>query len=295
MTSSQHKLSRRDVLIGFAGIGAGIPAHAANTGAAVADALTFAINEAATTAVSISDLVTRYEPLTKLLIKASHQRVLPVASLNVSSFRKLLAESVPPAFIFAKTVDILAEQVSLNRYVPMVKVDVPYVAGIILAPGFRANSLSELVGFDVLLPPPDTMTAKLAIAAFHDAGLPVAVLQDNERFPTTIRDKITVRHVRYQEAIPATLERKFWYKAGVVNPTVLGKWKGTVLQKFRPWPNWSIAAAMHVAPAVISAATSALVAMHEYAEGAAALADMKIKRFVHADRAEYIALAAYVK
>jgi len=256
--------------------------------------LTLAINEAATGSVTIGELIRRYDPLARVIARAAGSPVRTNPFIDVRLFLGELGANYP-AFIFAKTVDILAEQVTTNRYVPLVKINKPYVAGVILSEASKAKTLADLVGFDVLLPPPETMTAKLAIAAFHDAGLEVVVKDPSDAFPTGVSDKVTVRHVAFQEVIPATLSQKFWYKAGVVNPTMMAKWTGKVLQKFKPQPNWSIAAKAGTSPDVIKAVIDGLTKMHTTTEGAAALSNMTIEKFVPSTRAEYVALANYVK
>jgi ABC-type phosphate/phosphonate transport system substrate-binding protein len=233
--------------------------------------------------------------LTKVLSRVSAKPVETRPFIDVRLFLDELGKRPPPAFIFAKTVDILADQIANTRYVPVVKINKPYVAGIILAEGSKAKTLHDLIGTDVLLPPPETMTAKLAMAAFHDAGIQVVAKDQKETFPTNIEGKVTVRHVQYQEVIPSTVNLGYWYQAGAVNPTMMGKWRGKVLLKFKPQPNWSIAAFAETPPAVVAAATAAFTSLHESADGAAALAAMKIERFVLADRAEYVELANYVK
>lgn len=285
--------NRRTFLAGVACAAVGTQLRAAQTAPSGTDsAWILAINEAATAAVSVPELLRRYEPLAKVLARAAGRPIQSRPFIDVRIFEEELSKR--PNFIFAKTVDILARQVSLNKYVPLAKINKPYLAGIIMSDGTPAKALTDLIGTDVLLPPPDTLTAKLALAAFRDAGIEVAVKDQADVFPTDVRGKVTVRHVQFQEVIPSTVARSFWYKAGAVNPSIIGQWKGKVLVKFKPQPNWSIAALADTPPAIVKAAIAGLTSMHETPEGAAALAAMKIDRFVPGDRAEYVALANYV-
>jgi hypothetical protein len=255
-------------------------------------ALRLAVNEAATAAIPIAALIERYDPLAHVLGRAAGAAVECRPFISVDVFEAELATR--PSFVFCKTVDLLAREIAALRYLPLVKIDRPYLAGIIVGEHAKARSLADLAGTDLLLPPPGTLTAKLAKAALRDAGLETVVVEQSAPWPTRIRHKVTLRHVQFQEAIPDAVGRGYWFHAGAVNPTVLKRWKGRVLTHFAPQPNWSVGAHADTPARSAQAAIAALESMHETTGGRAALAAMNIDRFVPASRADYLRLAAYL-
>ncbi len=250
------------------------------------------VNEGATTIVDPNELKGRYLPLAAVLGQAAGRQVEIEAYEKVGDFLRVL--ETMPTFIFCKTVDLLATEVKKGRYVPLAKINKPYVAGIIASPNATLSSLADLRGHRVLLPPANVMTAKLAMAAFADAKVPVVVIDDANGADPIPADKVGIRHVRWQEAIGQSVEMNIAV-AGAVNPTLLGKWKGPVLMRFKPQVNWALGVLADTPPRLVAALSQAVTAMHTVASGQEALNKLGIQQFVAAQRQEFIALADYVK
>jgi hypothetical protein len=260
--------------------------------AATSTGLRLLVNEGATTIVDPNELRGRYVPLATVLGQAAGRQVEVEAYEKVGDFLRVL--ETMPTFIFCKTVDLLATEVKKGRYVPLAKINKPYVAGIIASPKSKLTSLADLRGHRVLLPPANVMTAKLAMAAFADAKVPVVVIDDSNASDQIPADKVGIRHVRWQEAIGQSVEMDIAV-AGAVNPTLLGKWKGPVLMRLKPQVNWSLGVLADTPPRLVAALSQAVTAMHTAPSGQEALTKLGIQQFVAADRQEFLALADYVK
>lgn len=272
------------------------PVSWATTAEALADpgrAMLLAVNEAATENVAVAELFARYEPLAKLLSLAAHTAVRPDPMIDISLFSEHL-EKRPAEFIFAKTVDVLAREVKAGRYVPLAKSDEPYIAGLVAAPGFTGQRLSDLRGQLVLFPPADTLTARLGFKALKSRGIDYQITDDNT--PIRLSKTVTIRHVASNDVITAVVgdPSLSWYAAGLLNPSALKKWRGRVLQRLDPQTNWSIAARADLPATVVATASTLLTTLQDDAEGLRTLARVKVKRFVPATRQEYVDLVNYL-
>ena len=290
-----HQPRRRAFSLGLAAASAApwsFAVPAASPAPAEAGGFKLLVNEGATTIVDPNELRSRYQPIAALLARTAGRPVEVEAYEKVGEFLRVL--ETLPAFVFCKTVDLLAKEVKQGRYLPLAKIDKPYVAGIISASNAKLTTLRDLLGHRVLLPPPNVMTSKLALAAFADAKLPVVILDGDDPNGFLPRDKVGIRHVRWQEAVSQAVERGIDV-AGAVNPTLLSRWKGNVLVKFKPQVNWSLGVLADMPPRTVAALTQALTTMHTQPSGQEALARLGIQKFVVAEAPEFVALADYVK
>src|SRR5258706_14900915 len=105
------------------------PAHAVTKTPAQDQTYTLAINEAATTVVARDQLNERYHPICEVLGDAVGRSVVADAREKVADYMRIM--STGPAFTFNKTVDLLAEQIRLGSYAPLVMIEKPYIAGVI--------------------------------------------------------------------------------------------------------------------------------------------------------------------
>lgn len=288
-------IDRRTMLLRALCAGA-VPLSCTNLAKAAGDpgrTMLLAINEAATENVSIADLFVRYEPLAKRLALATHATVRPDPMIDISLFNEQLQKR-PAEFIFAKTVDVLAREVAERRYVALAKRDEPYVAGLVAAPGFTGQRLSDLRGELVLFPPADTLTARLGFKALKSRGIDYQVTDDNT--PMRLSKSVTIRHVASNDVITSIVGNSSlsWYAAGLLNPSALKKWRGRVLQRLDPQTNWSVAARADLPATVIATASALLTTLQDDAEGLQTLARVGVKRFVPATRQEYVDLVEYL-
>ncbi len=257
--------------------------------------LMLAINEAATATVSIAALYDRYEPMAKILSKISPSPVRPEPFIDVGLFRAELAKQPRPAYIFNKTVDLLAEEVVAGRYLPLVRTADPYVAGFVASPNFHGDGLASLKGQLVLFPPPDTMTARLGFKALRQLGLGYQISDSNT--PQRLPNSVVIRHVPKNDVIDSIIGNPdlSWFSAGLMNPSALKGWKGRVLAKLDPQPNWSLAARADLPGSVVASAIEVLSTLHQSADGQKALEAMKVRQFVPAKKSDYINLLDYLR
>jgi ABC-type phosphate/phosphonate transport system substrate-binding protein len=257
------------------------------------------INEGATTVVATYALEGRYRPLADVIQKTIGRKVAVSAFTKVSLFEADFS-GARCDYVFGKTIDVLAEGIRTAQLQPtkgyhaVVKTVDPYVAGFVVSKDFEGTGVASLVGKDVMLPPKDTFTAQLALAELRNAGLRIEERHTLDKFPTDVKDAVTVRHVPYHEAITSTVESG-WYKAGAVNPTVLSAWKGRVLTTFKPQPGWVVLASASTSEKDRSAVASALAGLDKSADGKSLLKAIKVPAFVPAADAEYLAVLDYLR
>ena len=176
----------------------------ANAGPAKGPQYTLCVNEGATTAAQVETLKEQYEPLARHIGVVARGQVAVVPYVSVALFESAFGAGHCD-FVFGKTIDALAKGIASGGYVAVVKSDKPYVAGIIQAPGRAFGSARDLVGVDVLLPPEDTFTSQLTKAYLRAAGLKLATKDTLDKFPTDDKTAVTLRFVKWQEAVSQTV------------------------------------------------------------------------------------------
>lgn len=266
----------------------------ASPGATSGAQMRFAVNEAASQTIPMGELFERYDPIAKLLGRATSTVVHTDPYIDISLFKAELARIPGPEFIFSKTVEILAKEVSAKRYQAMVTTNKPYVAGFIAASTFSGTSVESLKGQLVLFPPADTMTAQLGFAMLKAQGIPFFITDKNT--PERMEHSVVIRHVKTHEIIASIIGNPglSWYAAGLVNPSTLRSWKGRILKRLDPQPNWSFAARADLPASAVSAASEQLASLHETAAGAKVLAGLGVEKFVPAKTADYLRLSDYL-
>lgn len=253
------------------------------------------INEGATTTSQVDVLKEQYQALARVIEATTGNRVSVEPFVSISLFEATF-NTGRCDFVFGKTIDALAKGIAAGGYHAVAKSDRPYVAGIIQAPGRSLSNAKDLVGHDLLMPPDDAFTSQLAKAYLRGAGLKLVTKDTLDKFPTDDKTAVTLRFVKWQEAVSQTVASG-WYPAGAVNPTVLRAWErngGKVLVKLPPQPGWSVLANRRIAPGTRQALQTALTSAQANAAGQSMLAAVKVEAFVPANDKEFVAILQYL-
>jgi ABC-type phosphate/phosphonate transport system substrate-binding protein len=255
-------------------------AQAAKPSGAKRDAVVFAINEGATTQVTVVELIDRYTPLARFVERALGRPVKLEVYPEIARFRTELGNDRFDV-IFGKTVNALAGAVRDKKFHAVVKTKNPYVAGFIIAKGSPIHKPEDLRGKIIMLPE-KVFTTKLAEATLRDLGIK--------------ESEVTLQYTRLQEVVAHSVEIGS-ADVGVVNPTVKRQWEkqgNPVLLETKPVPNWTIIASPRLSQAEVRRLRGVMVELKSSAEGTRALKAIGVLEFVPATDAEYIELLGYI-
>jgi ABC-type phosphate/phosphonate transport system substrate-binding protein len=240
----------------------------------------FAVNEGATTQVSVAELVERYTPLAKAMERTLGRPVHIEVYPETKRFRTELALGRFD-LIFGKTVNLLAAAVRDKQFHALVKTKNPYVAGFIAKKDSPIKGPKDLRGRTIMMPD-KVFTTKLGEAMLRDLGY---------------KDKdVTIQYTRLQEVVAFSVESGLT-DVGVVNPTVKKHWqeKGNpVVLETKPVPNWSIIASPKFADTEIERLRATLVGLRDTPQGLEALKAISVDEFVSAANSEYVDLLKYI-
>lgn len=240
----------------------------------------FAVNEGATTQVSVAELVERYTPLAKAMERALARPVHVEVYPETKRFR---AELAAKRFdlIFGKTVNLLAAEIRDKQFQAVVKTKNPYVAGFIAKKDSPIKTPADLRGKTIMMPE-KVFTTKLGEAMLRDLGF---------------KEKdVTIQYTRLQEVVAFSVESGL-ADVGVVNPTVKKQWqeKGNpVVLETKPVPNWSIIASPKFNEAEVERLRATLVGLKDTPQGLDALKAISVNEFVAAASPEYVDLLKYI-
>lgn len=275
--------------------------------------LVLGINEGATDIRSAEDLRTQYASLAKALARAVGKPVTVEPYVDVALFRKKFDEGAFH-FAFGKSVHVVARGVVGGKYVPIVKNERAYVAGIVVQRGSSIRDLNGLRGKTLVLPPSDTYTSALVEALIHELGIPLVVQNEVTGYGSPRQDTIAVRHFRIQDNVAKAVAVGL-FPAGAVNPSVLTrveqhekeggvKWKDTdlmaggpgvrVLTKLKPQTGWLLVANAALPSELVERAAATLSALSSHDEGKQVLKDIACSGLVRATMEEYVALVNYL-
>lgn len=240
----------------------------------------FAVNEGATTQVSVAELVDRYTPLAKAsertLGRPVHIEVYP----ETKRFRTELALGRFD-LIFGKTVNLLAATIRDKQFHALVKTKNPYVAGFIARKDSPIKTAADLRGKTIMMPE-KVFTTKLGEAILRDLGF---------------KEKdVTIQYTRLQEVVAFSVESGLT-DVGVVNPTVKRQWqeKGNpVVLETKPVPNWSIIASPKFSDTDVEHLRAMLIGLKDTPQGLDALKAISVTEFVAATGPEYLDLLKYI-
>jgi ABC-type phosphate/phosphonate transport system substrate-binding protein len=248
--------------------------------AAKRDAVVFAINEGATTQVTVVELIDRYTPLARLVERALGRPVRLEVYPEIARFRTELDHDRFDV-IFGKTVNALAGAVRDKKFHAVVKTKNPYVAGFIITKDSPIRTAEDLRGKTIMLPE-KVFTTKLGEAMLRDLGIK--------------ESEVNLQYTRLQEVVAHSVEIGA-ADVGVVNPTVKRQWEkqgNPVLLETKPVPNWTIIASPRFSQAEVGRLRRMLVELKSSAEGNRALKAIAVPEFVPATDAEYIELLNYI-
>lgn len=248
--------------------------------AAKRDAVVFAINEGATTQVTVVELIDRYTPLARFVERALGRPVRLEVYPEIARFRTELDHDRFDV-IFGKTVNALAGAVRDKKFHAVVKTKNPYVAGFIITKDSPIRTPEDLRGKTIMLPA-KVFTTKLAEAMLRDLGIK--------------ESEVTLQYTRLQEVVAHSVEIGT-ADVGVVNPTVKRQWEkqgNPVLLETKPVPNWTIIASPRFSQAEVRRLRGVMVELKGSAEGTRALKAIGVTEFVPATNAEYIELLTYI-
>lgn len=240
----------------------------------------FAVNEGATTQVSVAELVERYTPLAKAMERTLGQPVHVEVYPETKRFR---AELAAKRFdlIFGKTVNLLAAEIRDKQFQAVVKTKNPYVAGFIAKKDTPIKKPTDLRGKTIMMPE-KVFTTKLGEAMLRDLGF---------------KEKdVTIQYTRLQEVVAFSVESGL-IDVGVVNPTVKKQWQekgNAVVLETKPVPNWSIIASPKFGEAEVERLRATLVGLKDTPQGLEALKAIGVNEFVAAASSEYVDLLKYI-
>jgi ABC-type phosphate/phosphonate transport system substrate-binding protein len=275
--------------------------------------LVLGINEGATDIRNADDLRAQYASLAKALARAVGKPVIVEPYVDVALFRRKFDEG-GFHFAFGKSVHVVARGVVGGKYVPVVKNERAYVAGIVVQRGSSIRDLDGLRGKTIVLPPPDTYTSALVETFIHELGIPVVVQNEVSGYGLPRRDTIAVRHFRIQDNVAKAVAVGL-FPAGAVNPSVLSRveqlekeggvqWKDTdlmaggpgvqVLKKLRPQTGWLLVANAALSSELMERSAAALSMLASHEEGKQVLKDIGCSSLVRATKEEYVALVKYL-
>jgi len=242
--------------------------------------LIFAINEGATTQVTVGELVERYMPLAKFMERALDRPVKVDVYPETARFKKEL-EQKGFDIIFGKTVNLLAETVRDKHFHAVAKMKAPYVAGFITSQDSSVRKPEDIRG-RVIMMPKGVFTTDLAHATLRDLGIK--------------ETDVTIRYTRLQEAVAHAVEIGM-VDIGVVNPTVKRNWRekgNPVVLETKPVPNWSMIVSPRMDNAELERLRGVLIDLKNSPEGLQALKVIGVPEFVAATDDEYLELLKYI-
>jgi ABC-type phosphate/phosphonate transport system substrate-binding protein len=252
----------------------------AQTKKAPREALVFAVNEGATTQVSVGELVERYTPVAKAMERTLGRPIHIEVYPETKRFR---AELTQGRFdlIFGKTVNLLAAQIRDKQFHALVKTKNPYIAGFIAKKDSPIKGPNDLRGRTIMMPE-KVFTTKLGEAMLRDLGF---------------KEKdVTIRYARLQEVVAFSVESGLT-DVGVVNPTVKREWleKGNpVVLETKPVPNWTIIASPKFSDTEVERLRATLVGLKDTPPGLDAMKAISVNEFVPAANGEYLDLLKYI-
>jgi ABC-type phosphate/phosphonate transport system substrate-binding protein len=240
----------------------------------------FAVNEGATTQVTVAELVERYTPLAKAMERTLGRPVHVEVYPETKRFRSEVGAGRFD-LIFGKTVNLLAAQIRDKQYRALVKTKNPYVAGFIVKKDSPIKGPKDLRGRTIMMPE-KVFTTKLGEAILRDLGF---------------KEKdVTIQYTRLQEVVAFSVESGLT-DVGVVNPTVKRQWqeKGNpVVLETKPVPNWSIIASPRLSEADDERLRATLIGLKDTPQGQEALKAISVTEFVAAVSPEYLDLLKYI-
>ena len=242
--------------------------------------IVFAINEGATTQVTVVELIDRYTPLARFVERALGRPVRLEVYPEIARFRTELDHDRFDV-IFGKTVNALAGAVRDKMFHAVVKTKNPYVAGFIITKDSPIRTPDDLRGKTIMLPE-KVFTTKLGEAMLRDLGIRAS--------------EVNLQYTRLQEVVAHSVEIGT-ADVGVVNPTVKRQWEkqgNPVLLETKPVPNWTIVASPRFSQAEVGRLRRILVELKSTAEGNRVLKAIAVPEFVPATNAEYIELLNYI-
>jgi len=240
----------------------------------------FAINEGATTQVTVAELAERYAPLAKSIERTLNRPVHVEVYPETARFRTEL-ERARFDIIFGKTVNLLAAAIRDKQFQAVVKTKNPYVAGFIARKDSPIKSQADLRGKTIMMPA-KVFTTKLGEAMLRDLGF---------------KEKdVMIRYTRLQEVVAFSVETGL-ADVGVVNPTVKREWKdkgNLVVLETKPVPNWTIIASPKFDAETVERLRATLVGLKDTEQGMQALKPISVPEFVAAANVEYVDLLKYI-
>lgn len=236
------------------------------------------VNEGITADLSIAMLALRYKDWAEYMSAQLRMRQVFVdAVTDIRRFVQQALSDQKPLLVFGKSVNQLSLLVRDHGYVPLVRRPEPYKAAFIVPKGSPIESIGQLGGRKLLVPDESSATAALAKAELRRMAVRGPFLS----------------HAKFQDTVTSQVASG-QADAGVVNPTVARKWVeggGRVIGESQSVVNWSVLAAPKTAPDTVARLTESLLAMNGQAP--ALMADIGVKQWVRADKAEYLALLDY--
>jgi ABC-type phosphate/phosphonate transport system substrate-binding protein len=276
--------------------------------------LVLGINEGATDSKSADELVRQYTSLAKVLARVTGKPVVVEPYVDVALFRKKFDEGAFH-FVFGKSVHIVAMGVVGGKFVPVVKNEKAYVAGLVVQKGSAIKDLKDLRGKTLVLPPANTYTSALVETLINELGIPYIVQGDTTGYGSPPPSAIAVRHFRFQDNVAKAVSVGL-YPAGAVNPSVVArvekqengggvKWKDTeliaegpgvqLLSKLKPQTGWLLVANAGLPPDVVQRTVDTLTTLSTHDDGRQVLKDIGCPNLVRSTKDEYASLIKYLR
>jgi ABC-type phosphate/phosphonate transport system substrate-binding protein len=247
-----------------------------------------AINESVAPNSSVN-VLGAYLGLVDLMGRASGRPVQVVPQPNEALFLEFVATR-HPQLLFVKTIDLAGRLIRDHGYVAMAKVDQPYTGSFIVPKGSKFKRLEDLAGQDILMPPKDSFTARMALAMLDSRHIAYN----------------SVRYVTVHEAVLATVgggvypnwgvEGGVFQKVGVVHAELAQAWKakgGRVLEDMPAVPSWCVLVSKEVSEVDRVAMTRAVTTI-SVTDARRVWGPLQINRMVPATNDEYLQVLALI-
>lgn len=249
--------------------------------AAPAGALLMGISEGVAEQASFSEMQEKYRPLANQLGRVLGRQVNIESSQNFETARKGLAKQRYD-LMFVRPSNVTGVAIRDHSYQLVAMAKGQFAAHFIVPRDHGLNRPEDILTRRIAMPEQGSLMAKVGLAVLRDMG--------------GVKDPNQIRYVRYQEAIPFMLEKRF-ADVGVVSPAQAKAWEakgGVTLFKSRALPFWAIIASPKLSAGEVARLQEALIAQESSEEGKAILARLGVKGWTAGNAKDYVDLLSWI-
>jgi len=246
---------------------------------AAAEPITFAVSEGAESVASVSELVDRYEGLSKRIGAALKRPVSLLPTTRIPVMQQALADGKADlAWIWPA--NVTADAMANHGYTLVASAEGQFYSAFVVSKSSALKSVKDLEGKRVMHPPAGGVIYRLGAAELRDQG--VHALMNEQRL---------------QEVIIFSVENGFT-DAGLVNPRQAAKFKqagGRILHETRKFPYWALIASKKISPQDVEALTKLMLSINAAPWGKDIRTSLQVQSFVAPDPKGYLDLKAWTE